>query len=269
MLSLNAFSILIALILLGAFGLFILLVRRLVRSFNHRIRREALPSDMMTDLRRNFEVMLLGSARIWACSKEQRVSSPDDNKLIVFALPTRSVQGDWLILQRMLSYVRKGGVVVFPIDLGDSNNQAEGLGYAELNLLHPVTLSTLGMAIDQSKLNQPLRYYRRFTTHLVWSYLNFRYIKRLPFILGRKESLDIINKRVSDTRGILRKAADFCEERSVRLLPIVILPECFSESDIAILLEHIHEAYQGLDYRTCHTVHEAIEVASTSGQVLK
>lgn len=262
-------SLLVVLLLLGAFSCFALLAQRFCRKLNYRIRRGAMPSDMMNDLRRNFEVMLLGSTRVWGEARQKNLCSAGNQKEIVFSLPTRTVEGDWLVLQRMHSYVRKGGVVLFPIDLGDPNNEVEGIGYAELNLLHPVTLDALNICVDERRLGNPILHYNKFTRVFLYSYAHtyfFKFLPQLASLLGRKLDTEMLNQKIQGCEKYLRRAADFCQVRSIHLVSVFILPEYLSEEDRTRLSKSISESYNGLDYNICRSPKEALELSALSGK---
>ncbi|MBT63408.1 MAG: hypothetical protein CML13_09385 [Puniceicoccaceae bacterium] len=228
-----------------------------------------MPTDIMTDLRRNFDVMVLGSTRVWACAHQKKLCSIDNQKQIVFALPTRTVEGDWLILQRMHSYLKKDGLVLFPIDLGDPNLRIKGLGYAELNLLHPVTLEARNLNVNERKLGNPVWHYSQYTRVFLYTWVQSYFYKFLPYLSSlriRKLKARNIDEKIQSSVDFLRLAAGFCQERSIRLMPVFILPDLLCETDRVRLSETISESVQELDYHICANAREAIELAVHAGE---
>jgi len=238
------------------------LLRRLSHRINRWIRKELTPPDMLTDLRRNFEYLVLGSTNVWSFFRAQVPESKNSSRYMLFALPTRSVAGDYLVLQRMHSYLRKGGQVIWPIDLSDRYNPIHGVGIAELPYLHPVTLDAFGLKLSEKLLKQPVRRAPKFCIIAVAAYLrdhSSRFMGWLSIVLESKCDARRVADEISGSQQQLRDAAVFCRERSLDFVPVFILPRSLQESEFK---EQLAKTLHGIDYKVCRSVSEIRDMVS-------
>jgi hypothetical protein len=237
-------------------------LRCLLRKINRWIGKELTPPGMLTDLRRNFEYLVLGSTQVWSFFRAQVPESKSSSRYILFALPTRTVAGDYLVLQRMHSYLRKGGKVIWPIDLSDRYFSIEGIGIAEFPYLHPVTVDALDLKLNAELLKQPVRRAPKFCIIAVAAYLRYhssRLMGWLSIFLGSKCDVRRAADEISGSQQQLRDAAAFCRERSLDFIPVFILPRSLQESEFK---EQVARTLHGIDYKVCRSVSEIRDMVS-------
>ncbi|MCG6191502.1 hypothetical protein [Maribellus maritimus] len=125
---------------------------------------DTMPPNVFTDTRRNFEYLLLGSTKMWRNIDVNSYNQNGKNKILSFAFYKRSLYADSFILRRMFSYLRENGTVLITIDLDDEKHYSkETLSYADLRMLHPITLRIRKFKFERIMVKYPLIFYPVFS----------------------------------------------------------------------------------------------------------
>jgi hypothetical protein len=191
---------------------------------NSAVRDSTGTPDAAGGHRRNFEYLLLGSTAVWQHLNPGEYNQGTDNRLLSFAFYHRSLFADFLILQRMFSYLREGGCVVVTVDCA-MPLRADGLTYADLRLLHRVTLLSLNIKFGGYRKEYPLFFYPRFSagflSAMMCKEVACRLHKPAAFLPGvRPDVLD--GRKISTTVETIRKMAGFCSVRGLQLKVILL-----------------------------------------------
>lgn len=222
-----------------------------LRRLNRFVLKEITPPSMVLDLRRNFDVMVLGSSSVWATYRAKLPALRDSDEVITFSMPLRSVSGDFLILQHMHSYLRKDGVVVFPVDLNDPYSMVEGVGIGEIKFLHPVIIDSLGLDLEKRKAESPIQNSPRFCFVLLWSLFRAKWLGwSVLFGVRRAKRCDLklVIDKVRASKDVIDQVAFFCRKRSIRLAPVFLLPNGLKNAVEEELKNEISVLLRGRDF---------------------
>ncbi|MFV0590284.1 MAG: hypothetical protein ACK5M7_02780 [Draconibacterium sp.] len=205
---------------------------------NILIQDSRLPS-MFNDNRRNFDFLLLGSTNIWKNIRQDRFNKEINNKLISFSFFRRSLYGDFIILQRVFSYLKSEGTVLLPIDFTKFNELGpQRLNISDLYKLHEITLLELGHKFGKLKKNFPILFNPVFA-------INYFYHKIGNFHLGKRiNSNNIKEKDIQSISDTINDIIQFCAIRNLNVkifilindsIPMNILTQiktCLNKGDI-------------------------------------
>jgi hypothetical protein len=187
---------------------------------NSLIRSGAAAPNPLKDLRRNFEYLLLGSTKIWMSTE----TSGSDLKLLPFAFYRRTLYADFLILQRMFSFLKEGGCAVVTVECSAASSIVRrSLTYADLQLLHRITLTSLGIRFSNYQRRYPLFFYPVFSAGYLVHLLQKRCPARLvgiPSLFRRGQTDEAAISAIIETIG---KMAGFCEQRSLKMKVVLLV----------------------------------------------
>jgi len=220
------------------------------------------PPRMLGDLRRNFDYLLLGSTNVWG--RCHFVGEEAFARVLSFAQPLRNLWGDYLVLQHMHSYLKSDGIVVLTVDYASQNNlQAKGLNYADLQMLHPVTLSSLGQRAYQRKLAYPLLYFPNYCLGYVYYILVAKFKSRRRWLVG---SGKITGKDATyqqnlsgEITQIIKRVSEFCDIRSLGLKVIFIACDEFASENSLEIIESLRSESNRPE---CHIVEDPEQIIS-------
>lgn len=198
----------------------------LALKLNQFIVRETEPPSLLSDPRRNFDYILLGSTYIWG---QFRVANNSElNGGMCFAKPLQSLWSDYLVLQHMHSYLKPSGTVILTVDLECQMDLiSKKLNYASLKMLHSVTLESLGKRLGSLQRSYPILFFPNYSSVLLFNYTRFRWCHRL---LGNKNRTYKLNFQRNEglmkaSVEIIKSVEDFCVLRSLELKVIFLSSE--------------------------------------------
>jgi len=206
---------------------------------------------MLSDLRRNFEVLLVGGTRLWESCRFDSSEDGSGTRFMLAARPCRSMEGQWWTLQHMHSYVRKGGTVIMTVDLGDRTHRAQGFSYGDARTFHPLPNQSFGLRYNDVIRSQCWRFYPVYSLVLLSILGRHMLQKRLPiprYWVRNRSAMRQIAATIKEAREFIAQALHFCEERSLRLHTAVILPEKHSEKDRELLAKMCSQELQGMEH---------------------
>lgn len=119
---------------------------------NHLIKRKVLmqvPNQIIYK-ERNFDYLIIGDI----CNVENTL--PQGSRFLKFTSCNRTLFASFLILKRMYSYLKKGGIVI--LVLKDNNIDENKVSLYEYPFLHPVTIKQYHLEYIFKEMSYPLVY---------------------------------------------------------------------------------------------------------------
>lgn len=212
---------------------------------------ESAPPPMLTDYRRNYEGLLLGGTRIWESCRFDANNGDIMHRFFLATRPLRSIEGEWWTLQHMHSYVRKNGMVIMTIDLGDLTQRALGYSYGDARIFHPVVNQALGLQYNDRVKSQCWRFYPGYCLVLLGAYLrrtNYRHWPIPKFWVRHRCNKKWHLGTISKARVFLEKAASFCSERDLQLQAAIILPDRVSGKQLQYISGFCQRELDGIEH---------------------
>jgi hypothetical protein len=226
-------------------------LKRLSTRISNRVDRESAPPPMLTDLRRNFQALIIGGTRLWEFYRFDTSEKGSDTRFMFAARPCRSMEGQWWTLQHMHSYMRKGGTVIMTVDLGDRTHRTRGFSYGEARTFHPLVNKSFGLRSDDAIRAHCFQFYPFYSLVLLSVLGRHTNHRRLPiprFWVRNGTSGKKCAATIRDVREFVAQALPFCEERSLRFHTAVILPDNLPEKERKLVAEVCSLELQGIHH---------------------
>jgi hypothetical protein len=222
---------------------------------------------LLTDLRRNFEVLLVGGTRLWESYRFDSSEDGSGTQFMLAARPCRSMEGQWWTLQHMHSYVRKGGTVIMTVDLGDRTHRARGFSYGDARTFHPLANQSFGLRYNNSIRSHCWLFYPGYSVILLsilGRHANHRYLPIPRFWVRNGPAGNKYTTTIKDAREFIAQALPFCNERSLRFHAAIILPDSLSKKERELVGKICTKELEGIDHAVYPHPKKLIESLHTS-----
>ena len=222
-----------------------------VRRLNHFISVDTAPPELLGELARNFDYLLLGSTGTWQLRGTPTLKNCKN--FMALARPFSNLWADFLVLQRMHSYLRENGSVVVLVEISEQVGlSGRELNYADLRYLHPVTLASLGYGFTSPMAARPVVYFPWFSLRYLWSRVQvwFKVSSKLlrGFAAGPRGVDSLSARDANEIETLLGQFHDFCHGRNLKLRVMFIGLENDLKSNILKVIASLRARYRDSDW---------------------